>query len=70
MEFSLMKMVEKALRGVLAGGVAILATFLSEKAGLVLTPEQQLALVAVFFGLISAFTNLLKHTLPKIFWWL
>lgn len=70
MNFSVMKMLEKTLRGVIAGGVSIGATFLAEKMGLVLTPEQQLICVAGAFGVISGATNFLKHTYPKIFGWL
>ncbi len=70
MNFSLMKVVEKGLRGIIAGGVAVLSSFLAKNAGVELTPDQQLALVAVIFGLIASLTNLLKHSFPKIFGWL
>lgn len=68
--FSLLKTAEKAVRGLIAGGVAVLASFLAKNAGVEITPEQQLAIVAVAFGLIAALTNFLKFKFPKVFFWL
>lgn len=70
MSFSIQKTLEKGIRGIIAGAVAVLASFLAKNAGIEITPEQQLALVAVVFGLIAALTNFLKHKFPKIFGWL
>lgn len=70
MTFSLMKTAEKVVRGIIAGGVAIAASFLAKSLGVEITPDQQLALVAVLFGILAGLTNLLKHKFPKIFGWL
>ena len=70
MNFSLMKVGEKVVRGVIAGGVAIATSFLAKQLGVEITPDQQLALVAVIFGVLAGLTNLLKHSMPKVFGWL
>lgn len=68
--FDIKKVIEKGIRGVVAGGIAVLASFLAKNAGVELTPEQQGSLIAVVFGLIAALTNILKHKMPRIFGWL
>lgn len=70
MEFSLLKVGEKFVRGVISGGIAVAASFLAKTLGVEITPEQQLALVAVIFGIIAGLCNVLKHKFPKIFGWL
>jgi hypothetical protein len=70
MNFSLIKAGEKVIRGVVAGGISVLATLAMKHLGLEITADQQLVLVTVVFGVIAGLCNLLKHTLPKIFWWL
>jgi hypothetical protein len=68
--FDIKKTIEKAVRGAVAGLVAVVSSFLIKNVGLELTPEQQGALIAFLFGLISALTNILKHKFPKVFGWL
>jgi len=70
MGFSLLKVGEKVIRGVISGGVAIAASFLAKSLGFEMTPDQQLAIVGVAFGILCGLTNLLKHKFPKIFGWL
>ena len=70
MGFSLLKVGEKVIRGVISGGVAIAASFLAKSLGFEMTPDQQLAIVGVAFGVIAGLTNLLKHKFPKILGWL
>lgn len=68
--FDIKKTLDKVIRGSIAGGVSIGATFLAKNLGLELTSEQQLAAVAGVFGLVAGLTNILKHKFPKIFGWL
>lgn len=70
MKFSLLKTLEKTIRGIIAGGVAIGATFLAKTLGVDITADQQLVLVGIVFGVLAGLTNLLKHKFPKIFGWL
>ena len=70
MNFSIIKVGEKVIRGVIAGGISVAASFLAKSLGVEITPDQQLALVAVIFGVIAGLCNLLKHKFPKIFGWL
>jgi len=70
MGFSLIKVGEKVIRGIIAGGVAVAASFLAKSLGVEMTPDQQLAIVGVAFGILAGLTNLLKHKMPKIFGWL
>jgi len=69
--FDIKKTLDKVLRGVIAGGVSVASAFIAKHiAGFELSPEQQGALVAGAFGVISGLTNLLKHKFPKFFFWL
>ena len=61
--FDIKKTLEKALRGAIAGGIAVSSSFLAKHVGLELTTEQQAVLIAFVFGLISAATNFAKHRL-------
>ena len=70
MTFSIMKMIEKGIRGAVAGAIATGCAWLATKGIVDITPEQQLAVIGIIFGLLSSLTNFLKHKFPKIFGWL
>lgn len=69
--FDIKKTLDKVIRGAVASGIAVVASFLAKSIpGFELTIEQQGALIALVFGLIAGLTNILKHKFPKIFGWL
>jgi len=70
MKFSILKTGEKILRGLIAGAVAVGASLLAKHLEVTITPEQQLAIVGVTFGVLAGVTNFLKHKFPNIFGWL
>ena len=71
--FDIKKTIEKAVRGVIAGGIVAVVAFFA-KSGITVGDEAisglTVGLTAISLGLLAGLTNWLKWKFPKLFGWL